>query len=127
MPSGLRPLFILLAVLAPAAAAAQSFGAPQTRYFKLTWQTSTAGGGRLVEGTIVNTYAAPAADVWLRLEGLDGAGRVVSTTVHRVSSLPSGTPTIFTVAVPPAAEYRVSVDWFTWLRGPRRRRRPAAA
>jgi hypothetical protein len=65
----------------------------------------------VVRGHVVNDYGAPATRIQLLVEGLDGAGAVVATTVAYVfSEVQPGGRAYFEVPAPgPAGTYRVSV------------------
>ena len=98
-------------VNAPAPAA--EIYAPETldRYFKLEWSRA----GRNVNGYVYNSANRHAAHMILLVEGIDGAGTVVTKTTTWVRDVPPNNRAFFEVAVPTAAAYRVSVLSFDWV------------
>jgi hypothetical protein len=80
------------------------------RGFAVDWTVAQATGGPVVRGTVRNPYALPARDLHIVVEGLDGAGAVSSRTLGRLPAIVrSGEAMPFSLAVPPAAGYRVRV------------------
>jgi len=95
--------------------------APETldRYFKLEWSRT----GQKVDGYVYNTGNRRAAHMILLVEGLDGAGRLVTKTTTWVRDVPPNNRAYFQVPVPTAAAYRVSVQSFDWVEDRLDRRR----
>lgn len=107
---------VVLAVLvlgAPATVSAQSWaiqGAEQ--YFRVESTTTPGRRGPVVAGYIYSTYGHHVDNVRLIIEGLDGAGQVISSTVAQVlGSIPPFGRAYFEAAAPGAATttYRVRV------------------
>ena len=87
------------------------------QFFTLDWEASERRGRPIVRGRIGNEWGFTAHRVQLLVEGLDGAGRVVSQTVGWLGGeLTPGTHAWFDVPVPaPAPAYRVRVFAWDWL------------
>lgn len=112
--SWLAPLLLLAMLTAPVAA--QNFGiAPGERYFRLEWQVAEQAGRPVVTGKITNVGGILARDVWLRIELLDGSGRVADSSAAVVPGmLGPDMRTFFTVPLARTAPgYRVWIEWFT--------------
>lgn len=115
----LGAVFLAGAVATPAAA--QNFGmAPGERYFRLEWQVGEQAGRPAVHGTITNVGGILARDVWLRIELLDGAGRVADSRTALVpGTLGPDMRTFFTVPLGRTAPgYRVWIEWFDRIESP---------
>jgi hypothetical protein len=101
-------------------ASAQNFGMPGAdRYFRLEWQArQSARWGPQVAGYLYNDYGAPATNVRLLVETLDGAGAVTGSTVTLVpGTAPGGGRLYFEQRVPAAAGYRLRVLSWDFVRG----------
>jgi hypothetical protein len=99
---------LLVALSAPAGA--QNFGGSDDRHFALDWEPGERRGRSIVVGYVANTSGYIFADVRLRVEALDAAGQVVSTTVgYVIGDLGPSTRRLFEVRVPRASTYRVTV------------------
>lgn len=84
--------------------------AGRQRAFTLDWQVSDAAGGPALNGRIYNPYPLPARRIKLLVEGLDESGAVVNRTLGVIESIVrSGESLPFSVPVPSATQYRVSV------------------
>jgi hypothetical protein len=82
----------------------------ESRSFKLDWQVSEAAGGPALNGRIHNAHPLPARHIKLLVEGIDDSGAVVNRTLGVVESIVrSGESMPFSVPVPQAPRYRVSV------------------
>lgn len=117
---GKRVASLLVALtLAASAAWAQNFGAPVDRYFRLQWETEQArDGSPRVTGYLYNDNVMWAVNVRLLVETLDAAGRTVGKTRDFVNDVPPEGRSYFDVNVPAGgATYRVSVEFFDWLKG----------
>jgi len=85
---------------------------------RIEWQTRPAARGSLIAGYVHNETGTTADKVLLRIEGLDDAGRVTSTsTGYVVGTVPPFNRTYFEVLVPTAASYRVNISSFEWIKG----------
>ena len=100
-----------LGALALAALTLMPLGcAGRPRAFTLDWQVSDQAGGPAVNGRIYNPYPLPARHIKLLVEGLDESGAVVNRTLGVIESIVrSGETLPFSVPVPSAPQYRVSV------------------
>ena len=82
----------------------------QPRAFTLDWAVTDEAGGPALSGKIYNPYPLPARRIRLLVEGLDGSGNVVNRTLGVIESIVRSRESLpFSVPVPAAAEYRVSV------------------
>jgi len=119
----LGTVLVLLGTAGPIgtlARAAQLF-APETldRNFRLEWSRA----GKNLNGFVYNMANRRAARMILLVEGLDGSGQPVTKTTTWVRDVPPNNRAFFQVAVPTAADYRVTVQSFDWVEdGPDRRR-----
>src|SRR5436190_17818062 len=79
-------LAIVMTLLGSVASApAQNFGMEQgTTYFTIDWERGQHRGKPSVRGYIANHWGLAATDLRLKVEGLDVAGAVTSTTVDRI-------------------------------------------
>lgn len=99
-------------------APAQSYGiVGAEQYFTLDWEAKPGSSPPVVAGNVANSYGRSARNVRLYVEGLDGSGNVVSTTIGYVAgALTPGARAYFEVPVPTGAvAYRVKVLSFDWL------------
>jgi hypothetical protein len=109
VPRTLAVVVVLLVALS-APAGAQYFGGSDDRHFALDWEPGERRGRSIVVGYVANTSGYIFADVRLRVEALDAAGQVVSTTVgYVIGDLGPSTRRLFEVRVPRASTYRVTV------------------
>jgi hypothetical protein len=112
---GLGTVCVLLGAAAPTGAPARGaeLYAPETldQYFKLEWSRA----GKNLNGYVYNTSNRRAAQMILLVEGLDGAGKLVTKTTTWVRDVPPNNRAYFQVAVPTAAAYRVRVQSFNWV------------
>ena len=108
-----RALAALVSVLllAPTAGAQNFAAVGWEKFFTLDWEAGARRGRPVVRGHLVNEYGAPATRIQLLVEGLDGAGAVVATTMAYVfSEVQPGGRAYFEVAAPgTTGTYRVSV------------------
>jgi len=118
---GWRAATVLVGVLllAPAAEAQNFAAVGWEKFFTLDWEAAAHRGRPVVWGHLVNEYGTPAARIQLLVEGVDGAGAVVATTMAYVfSEVQPGGRAYFEVPAPgPSGAYRVRV--LSWER-PRR-------
>src|SRR5262250_3343646 len=84
MTTGIAGLAVLMTPLEPAAnASAQNFGMSDVeKYFTIDWEQAQYRGRPSVRGYIANHWGLAATDVRLKVEGLNAAGAVTSTTVE---------------------------------------------
>jgi len=104
-------------LLLATATEAQNFGAVGwEKFFTLDWEAAAHRGRSVVRGYVVNEYGAPAARIQLLVEGVNGAGAVVATTMaHVFSEVQPGGRAYFEVPAPgPSGAYRVRV--LSWER-----------
>ncbi|HEV8639847.1 MAG TPA: hypothetical protein VGV13_01980 [Methylomirabilota bacterium] len=87
------------------------------QFFKLDWAAGERKGRPNVQGYLLNDWGFPAIKIMLKVESLDTAGRVVTTTPGYVAGqVTPGMRAYFEVPVPAAApSYRVSVWSFDWI------------
>ncbi len=115
---GWRAATALVGVLLLATAAeAQNFAAVGwEKFFTLDWEAGAHRGRPVVRGHVVNDYGTPAARIQLLVEGVNGAGAVVATTMAYVfSEVQPGGRAYFEVPAPgPSGTYRVRV--LSWER-----------
>jgi hypothetical protein len=111
-----RVAVVALCIAAFAATAAAQNYATETidRYFRVEWQTGPGKRGPIISGYVHNIYNYAADRVLLRVERLDGAGKVVSSgTLWVVGQVPPDSRAYFEGPVPDgAATYRVRVEGF---------------
>jgi len=108
-----RVAFLSLATLmvAPVSAAEPDSAGSLT----VEWAMSRDGQGYpTLQGYINNLYDVPVDNVTLRIDGIDAAGRTLSSDVTLIEGpVPGDGRTYFEVLVPDgAAHYRVTVDSF---------------
>ena len=101
----------MLSALAPTSVPAQTAETSQDGPFRLEWSKD----GRTVNGYVYNTTSRHGAYMQLLVEGVDGAGNVVSTTKTWVRDIPPNNRAFFDVAVPDASSYRVSILSYKWI------------
>ncbi len=110
---GWRAVRALVGVLLLATAAeAQNFAVVGwENFFTLDWEAAEHRGQPVVRGYVVNEYGTPATRIQLLVEGVNGAGAVVATTMAYVfSEVQPGGRAYFEVPAPgPSGAYRVRV------------------
>lgn len=102
------------------AAAAQTVGASAEDQLRTTWSDSAMSGGwRAVCGDVHNVRHVPARNVAIRVQGLDGAGQIVSTRDRYVTAdVPAGSRVVFCVPMPAGAtSYAVTIPRAEWATG----------
>ena len=79
-------LAIVLIVLGSVASpSAQNFGMVDgEKHFTIDWERGQYRGRPSVRGYIANSWGQAATDLRLKVEGLDAAGAVISTTIDRI-------------------------------------------
>ena len=117
--AGARPLVVLMEGMRRGGLAAATLVvltllawgcAGHPRAFTLDWEVSDKADGPAVNGRIYNPYSLPARHIKLLVEGLDESGVVVNRTLGVIESIVrSGESLRFSVPVPSAPQYRVSV------------------
>src|SRR2546425_9837308 len=113
-------LAIVMTLLGSAASArAQTFGMGEgTPFFTIDWERGQHRGKPSVRGYIANHWGLAATDLGLKVEGLDVAEAVTSTTIDRIpGDVAPGSRAYFEVLAPPAPSYRLSVMTYTWVEG----------
>ena len=117
----LRPVLIVAVLLLVACATARQDGAqnvPTTETFDFT-VTSQPGSWRKqpqVEGYIHNKRDLPATRIILRIDALDGMGKVLTSELrHLDRDIPANDRVFYRVPLPgPAPAYHVQVDYVFW-------------
>ena len=111
---------VAVAALAMVTLLAPGCAGRQPRAFTLDWEISDKAGGLAVNGRIYNPYPLPARHIKLLVEGLDESGAVVNRTLGVIEAIVrSGETLPFSVPVPSAPQYRVSVlSWDLQTPGP---------
>jgi len=85
---------------------------------RVEWDVHRTEPRPLIRGYVNNAGGTTAARVTVLVEGLDGAGQSVNSTVGYVFGVvPAFNRTYFEVHVPPAVNYRVSVLSYDWIKG----------
>ena len=110
-------LAIVMTLLGSVASApAQNFGMGEgTTFFTIDWERGQHRGKPSVRGYIANHWGLAATDLRLKVEGLDVAGPVTSTTIDRIpGDVAPASRAYFDVLAPPAPSYRLSVMTYTW-------------
>jgi hypothetical protein len=104
---------------APVALAQFESTAGADRYFRIESEVKQTKRGTAVSGYLYNSNGMTAERVLLRVDGLDAAGQVVSSTrAYVLGGVPRYNRAYFDVRVPPgAASYRVSVVSFDFVNG----------
>src|SRR5215470_13230935 len=95
---------------------AQNFGmVDEEKYLTIDWENGKYKGKSSVRGYISNRWGRAATDVHVKVEGLDAAGTVTSTTIDQVlGDVGPGSRSYFEILVPPAPSYRVSLASYSW-------------
>jgi hypothetical protein len=87
------------------------------RYFRFEYQVVQGSSGPVLEGYVYNMANIPAERMTLEIDLLDASGSVVGQTSTRVlGGAPPGNRAWFQAKVPAAANYRVEVQSFDWIR-----------
>lgn len=108
---------VTLALLLGSGPVAAQLASSRDGSFTLEWEPASRRGQPVVRGYITNSYPLVATDVQLRIDGLDPAGNVVTTTTGYLPRTVGNDRQYFEVRVPaPAASYRVAVAYFVWVR-----------
>ena len=118
-----RPLLIVALLLLGACATAQQGSPPNaattttdTFDFTVTSQPGTWRNQPQVEGYVHNKRDLPATHIILRVDTLDGSGKVVMSELrHLDRDIPANDRVFYQVPVPgPSPAYRVQVDYVFW-------------
>ncbi len=116
LPLAGRTLWLTALIAILALSAGQGSG--QTLGLRVEWQARPAASGSTIAGYVYNDNPTSVHQVRLRLEGLDDAGSVVSTSTGYVFGIvPAFNRTYFEAPAPAASSYRVSVSLFQWFKG----------
>src|SRR5881628_2230756 len=113
-------LVIVMSLLGSVASSpAQNFGmSGAEKYFTIDWEPGRYRGRPSVRGYIANHWGLAATNLSLKVEGLDAAGAVTSTTIDRIpGDVAPGSRVYFEVLATPAPSYRLSVMTYTWVEG----------
>jgi hypothetical protein len=106
-------LGLMLLIAVPGVAVAQELQPLMhgwEQHFSVTWDTIQRRGRTEVEGYVINRSPYRIHQVRVLVDSLDDANRIVDQKVGWVpGELPGGSRLYFSVAVPPSAQYRVSV------------------
>ena len=109
--------FVLLVGVSPVRA---QLYAPETieQDFRVEWQAGQNRKGPVVEGYVYNKAMRGADHMRLKIDQLDGSGRVLGTTTAVVlGTVPLDGRAYFSAPVPPAASYRVQPYSWDWTGG----------
>jgi hypothetical protein len=107
---------LVLALALGSDGASAQLASTQDGYFTLEWEGAARRGRPIVRGYITNTFALP-ADVQLRVEGLDAAGNVATSTIAYLPREIANDRQYFEVPVSgPTTSYRLAVAYFRWIR-----------
>jgi hypothetical protein len=89
------------------------------QFFRVQWEAGKSRrGAPIVSGYVYNTYGSSATRVGMLVEPLDAAGKVIEQRVYPIAGdIPNDGRLYFELTVPPAAQYRVKVASWDWLRG----------
>jgi hypothetical protein len=86
--------------------------------FRVEWQVGQNRKGPTVEGYVYNKAMRGADHMRLKIDQLDGAGRVLGTTTAVVlGTVPLDGRAYFSALVPPASSYRVQPYSWDWTGG----------
>jgi hypothetical protein len=86
--------------------------------FRVEWQVGQNRKGPTVDGYVYNTAMRTAEHMRLKIDQLDGSGRVLGTTTAVVlGTVPLDGRAYFSASVPPAASYRVQPYSWDWSGG----------
>ena len=105
------------ALAMPAAGLAQTSGTVQVPDLRVEWeQVSMRAEWRNICGRVYNSRGAPATHVFIMFEGLDEAGKVVSSRFAEViGDVPMRGSAIYCLLVPAkGVSYRVTVPRVDW-------------
>jgi hypothetical protein len=121
MPIPARTLLVSLAILTASAdpAGAQSPGVVNADWLRAEWTVGrTRSGQANVSGYLYKRSIMDAADVWIRVDRLDGGGAVVQSHRGRiVGDVITGGRSFFEVPVAAAdGRYQVTVEAARWVR-----------
>jgi hypothetical protein len=117
------PVLIVAVLLLAACATIRLGDAPDaagnttdTGDFTVTAQPGTWRNKPQVEGYVRNKRDLPATRILLRVEALDGTGKVLTSAIrHLDQKIPANDRVFYQVPVPgPAPAYRVQVDYVFW-------------
>jgi hypothetical protein len=114
----MRCVVVIALLLALSGCAHGADVAPRAeRQFQLDWHVMKAERGAVVRGQLWNPYGLAARDIHLLVEGLDGAGAVVTRTTRALGQIVrSHERASFDIPVPDGAErYRVTVVTFDFV------------
>jgi hypothetical protein len=113
-------LLTALVILVGASRAWAQLYTPETieQDFRVEWQVGQNRKGPTVDGYVYNTAMRTAEHMRLKIDQLDGSGRVLGTTTAVVlGTVPLDGRAYFSASVPPAASYRVQPYSWDWTGG----------
>jgi hypothetical protein len=119
----MRPRIALLTALVVLVGAGRIWAqlyAPETieQDFRVDWQVGQNRKGPMIEGYVYNKAMRTAEHMRLKIDQLDGSGRVLGTTTAVVlGTVPLDGRAYFSASVPPAASYRVQPYSWDWTGG----------
>jgi hypothetical protein len=98
----------------------QARGPSQDGSFRVTWQSERDGSLPWIEGRVFNASPRRVTNVRVRIEGFDGAGRVVAkTVVWALGDIDPGAETSFRAQpMSGAVDYHVGVVSYDVVSGP---------
>ena len=102
---------LAICVLSASSSLGQALG------LRVDWRSQAAARGSVVSGYVFNDNGTTVSQVLLRVEGLDEAGKVVSTSRLRPRHRGGIQSLVLRGAVPTASSYRVGVSSFQWMKG----------
>jgi len=115
--SGLVAVVVLIVGVSAACPGLYSIAGSE-RDLRVAWESHQDTRRGFITGHVFNDSGTTAYDVLLRIEGLDEAGRVVSTSTGYVTgTVPAFDRTYFEVAVPAASAYRVTISSYQLNKG----------
>ena len=86
--------------------------------FRVEWQVGQNRKGPMIDGYVYNKAMRTAEHMRLKIDQLDGSGRVLGTTTAVVlGTVPLDGRAYFSASVPPAASYRVQPYSWDWTGG----------
>src|SRR5262249_57645921 len=109
-------LALVMAFVAPVpSTSAQNVGMVDgEKYFTIDWENGKYQGKSSVRGYVSNRWGRAATDVHVKVEGLDAAGTVTSTTIDQgLGDVGPGSRSYFEILVPPPPNYRLSLPTST--------------
>jgi len=86
------------------------------QFFRIQWDATSQSGQPVVEGYITNVWGFTALNVRLLVNGYDASGQMVGQLISwGPNEIDFGSRVYFTVPLPPAATYEVSIFSWSWV------------